>query len=233
MKVECLKQKTTYFVQQIKNYNSTEDTFNPWKDYDPLYDCTPDAPTIRTAHLTEYLKRRVGRAKYLLVAEAVGYQGAKFSGVPLVSERILLGNQEGINVRNIMGKFSPARTSSGNGASSKAVKRLGYAEPTATIVWDLVQQLSLSPMDTMLWNIFPFHPFKKEQGMLSNRTPRMSELSEGKEYLDLLMKLCSLGAKIIAIGEKSASVLGEKCLKVRHPANGGATLFRKQLPLII
>lgn len=225
--------KLDQLLANLQRYKSGVDTFNPWSDYDPHYDVNKDSPKTRIRHLKAYLTPRVHKAKYILVAEAVGYQGGKFSGVPMTSERILLGNQPHISPDIILPNFTPTRTSYSQAASSKTVREQGYAEPTATIVWGLIQELPLSPLEVILWNIFPFHPFKPEKGGLTNRTPRDQELEIGLGFLRQLIALCSPNVKIIAIGEKSASTLGPDYQKVRHPANGGANQFREQLPRLL
>lgn len=136
------------FLQQLSEYESTSDTFNPWVDYDSIYDCLEQAPKYRLAYLREYLSCRV-------------------------------------------------------------------------------------QIEIVLWNIFPFHPYKKEQGKLSNRPPRAQELLVGKHYLKQLVALCPDSVQIVAIGEKAASQLGKGYPKVRHPANGGATLFREQMSKLV
>ena len=45
----------------------------------------PEAPAIRREQLRRYLDERIGHARLLLVAEAAGYQGAKFSGIAMTS----------------------------------------------------------------------------------------------------------------------------------------------------
>ena len=221
------------FLASLQAYRSGIDTFNPWSDYDPIYDQSPNAPLIRRTQLKEYLHCRIHKVKYVLIAEAVGYQGGKFSGIPMTSERILLGNQPDIAPDIVLPNFTPQRTSSPKAASSKTVREQGYAEPTATIVWGLLQKLPLSPLEIILWNIFPFHPFKPEKGGLTNRTPKEQELENGLEFFRQLIALCPPNIQIIAIGEKSASTLGPDCQKVRHPANGGANQFREQLPPLL
>ena len=44
-------------------------------------------------------------------------------------------------------------------------------EPTCTVVWKSVCEAGLDPRMVILWNAFPWHPYKPEKGMLSNRTP--------------------------------------------------------------
>ena len=144
-----------------------------------------------------------------------------------------MGNHLEIDVTNILPEDSATRTGCDRMASSKMVRDKGYAEPAATIVWIFLQQLLLSPYEVIFWNIFPFHPFKREEGRLSNRTPRMDELDFEMRYLGQLITLCPANVKIIAIGEKTAETIGDRCLKVRHPANGGVRLFREQLPKLI
>ena len=46
---------------------------------------------LRRARLADYLERRAD-ARYLLVGEAAGYRGARWSGIPFTSERQLSGN---------------------------------------------------------------------------------------------------------------------------------------------
>jgi uracil-DNA glycosylase len=46
---------------------------------------------LRRTRLASYLERR-GHARYLIVGEAAGYRGARWSGVPFTSERQLSGS---------------------------------------------------------------------------------------------------------------------------------------------
>lgn len=63
--------------------------FNPRVDYDRVHDIGPEAPDIRLKQIEQFLYARISGAKYLLVAEAVSYQGGRFTGVALTSERII------------------------------------------------------------------------------------------------------------------------------------------------
>ena len=80
----------------------------------------------------------------------------------------------------------------------------------------------------MLWNIFPFHPYKPS-GILTNRTPTGPELDIGIQFARDLLELRP-GMKVIAIGRKSAGTLekyGVPCAAVPHPSMGGANRFRE------
>ena len=214
------------FIKSLKNSPRVNGIFNPWWKSDKDNDISVLAPSIRRRQLFHYLAERVGKAKYLLLGEAIGYQGGHFTGIPMTSERILLGGlkKRGILPEHVFTGIKPKRT------SKASIKPLGFTEPTGTIVWGHLFQSNLDPKDFILWNAFPWHPFKAELGFLSNRTPDDSDLKLGAEILTQLINLSDI-KNIIAAGEKSYSVLswlGVESTKVRHPANGGATLFKKQ-----
>ncbi|MGI6605168.1 MAG: uracil-DNA glycosylase [bacterium] len=214
--------KVRELIASLQAYESLPGVFNPWRDIDPNYDLTPAAPKIRSQHLERYLQYRVPYARFILLAEAVGYQGGRFSGIAMTSERILLGHHPTID---------PAWVAPGGGFSRTSrpeLRRLGFNEPTATIVWTAVHELGISPFEVILWNTFPFHPYRPDQGALTNRTPTREELALGQSYLSALLALCPQ-AMVIAIGKKAEATLTAlniPCTPVRHPANGGATAFR-------
>ncbi len=214
------------FVTALGAYRSAA-VFNPWGERDSHHDVDSRGDVVRREQLTCYLHQRLGRADTLLCAEAIGYQGGHFSGIPMTSERLLLGGLEhkGLMPQMVFRGLVPRRT------SSPTVRPRGFTEPTATIVWGFLAQQGIDPYRVVLWNAFPWHPYQSEKGMLSNRTPDESELRDGHQ---ILMQLLELGQfrRVVAIGEKSALQLARlqiKATKVRHPANGGAGQFREQL----
>jgi len=207
-----------------------DNVFNPWFCRDVENDIDSDSPAIRLMQLKQYLSERKN-AKYLLVGEALGYQGGHFTGIAMTSERILLGKMEhkSITPGHVFSGIEPRRT------SMPSVKKDGFTEPTATIVWERLITSGFDMRDFILWNAFPWHPHKPEKGILSNRTPSDNEFEKGKPVMLELLKSVNV-TKIIAVGEKSRIQLGEMGIDasmVRHPANGGAPKFREQIIQVI
>lgn len=215
------------FVESLKN-KPTDDLFNPWFEQDTDHDVDPDAPSIRKRQLEHYLSERRSSAKYLMIAEALGYQGGHFTGIAMTSERILLGHQTekyGVKPGHVFKGAAPERTSRPDFIEK------GMTEPTATIMWGALIDLGIDPYEVVLWNAVPWHPYKIGDGLLSNRTPTAPEMEAGmaclKEFICLFddVKLVAVGRKC----EQSLSELDKTFTAVRHPANGGAPKFRKQI----
>src|SRR6266700_5343147 len=68
--------------------------FNPWWEVDEQNDVSRDALAIRRKQLRAYLHKRLGKATLAVIGEAVGYRGGHFSGIPMTSERLLLGRNK-------------------------------------------------------------------------------------------------------------------------------------------
>lgn len=214
------------FLEKLQGYQSPL-VFNPWREYDTSCDIGPEAPVIRSANLKRYLELR-RNAHYLFIAEALGYQGGHFSGIAITSERILLGNHPDVEQKSVLGEWDYRRTSDAASPLLNNTQRLkGFNEPTDTVVWNALNRHGLASFDVILWNIFPFHPYK-EGKLLTNRTPSTPELDIGIEYARMLMELRP-GMKIVAIGQKAATTLaryGVDCMAVSHPSMGGANRFK-------
>ena len=147
----------------------------------------------------------------------------------MTSERLLLRRKTGIAPEHSLLGITPQRTSKPGKCPD------GFSEPTATIVWSTLLRFKLSSEEFVLWNAFPWHSFDPRRGMLSNRTPTNSEQSAGipmlKAFLDLFP--CD---KVVALGRVAAvqlKDLGVSAYYVRHPASGGAKLFREQIGKIV
>lgn len=201
--------------------------FNPWAESDSDHDIDADGPAVRREHLERFLTARLGRARFLLVGEALGYQGGHFSGLPMTSERILLGHHidRGVRPEHVLPGVEPHRT------SKPQLKEKGFTEPTATIVWGELVELLDDTRQALLWNAFAWHPFEPDQGLLSNRRPTPLELEFGLPALQATLDLFPQ-CICIAVGKVAGdclSLLDRDHSPVRHPAQGGATKFRSQI----
>ena len=110
---------------------------NPYReaDEDPELDA-PGAAAGRRANLAAYLDARAG-APLLLVGEAMGYRGGRFSGIAFTAERTLL---------EWGAPFRPTSTRTG-----------GWAEPSGTIVHGALAEAGAEHL-AVLWNSVPAHP---------------------------------------------------------------------------
>jgi hypothetical protein len=212
------------FVEQLQAFPALPHVFNPYADYDNENDISKTSRDHRSEHLRRYLSERIGKTKLALIAEAPGYQGCHFSGIAMTSERILLNHQarKGVRSDHVIAEGA-RRTSRDHGK----FKELGANEPTATIVWGKLMSAGLDSREFVLWNAFCFHPMG--EGYLTNRKPTSNELDKGQHLLEAFVELFP-EARRVAIGRVSEALLAERGIsmvgQVRHPANGGATLFR-------
>jgi uracil-DNA glycosylase len=224
--------RVSLFVSSLKRSPQRKGVFNPWWEVDQSNDAMDRAPEIRRRQLFRYLQERQGSARFVLVGEALGYQGGKFSGIPMTSERILLGGKknQGIFPNHVFNGLEARRT------SRERLKKEGFSEPTATIVWGEIVKSGLSPHQFALWNAFPWHPYDPKAGPLSNRTPDSEEFEEGHEALTRLIYILDKRGVIMALGEKAAEALrkvGIEARKLRHPSQGGARRFREEFKAVL
>ena len=223
-------QSVESFIRLLKKSPSGA-VFNPWWQVDKRNDIGPTAPGIRREQLCAYLCARLGKARLTIIGEALGYRGGHFSGIPMTSERILLGKKknDGIDPAQVISGMTPRRTSKPQRCPN------GFSEPTATIVWSAVLKLGVSPEQFVLWNAFPWHSFDRRRGVFSNRLPTKSERSAGLPVLKAFLDLFPCN-HVVALGKVAASQLEQLNVEahcVRHPASGGAKLFRQQIAMIM
>src|SRR5213593_2284936 len=205
--------------------------FNPWWEVDKENDIGRNSPAIRRNQLRAYLQKRLRKANFAVIGEAVGYRGGHFSGIPMTSERLILGRSKKVRMKSndFFSDINPRRTSRPEKCPD------GFSEPTATIVWGTLLRLGLKPDQFVLWNAFPWHSFDSRRGMLSNRMPDKSERSAGLPVLMAFLELFPC-EQVVALGKIAAAQLEELYVnahRVRHPASGGAKLFRQQIAKIV
>jgi uracil-DNA glycosylase len=179
--------------------------FNLYKALNPQFDL-PQAAAIRRANLFNFLESLPEQPPILLVGEAPGWHGCRFSGLPFTSEAQLSSGSLPFQ----------GQLSSCSGAP--------HAEASATIFW---QALKAHHPHFFVWTSLPFHPHRPGQP-LSNRTPTRQEL---QTYLPILAEVVRLLAPelVLAVGRQAQQALkwlDILALAVRHPAHGGASEFR-------
>lgn len=177
--------------------------FNPYRGVDPAVD-RPGADRIRRENLRRYLESFTIWPETLVIGEAPGWRGCRFSGVPFTSEAQLAGSLP----------FC--------GASS-SLSDQPHREAAATIFWRVMR--AYHP-HFLAWNSLPQHPHLLGQPC-SNRTPLQSEIRQADGALAKLVALLA-PRQVIAVGNSAATTaqrLGLAAIQVRHPGRGGAKAF--------
>ena len=196
-------QRIQGFVEKLAQQKVFENTTNQFS-----YDVASNE--IRRNNLINYLLLMYERKpKVLLVSEAPGYLGMKLTGVPFSSERTLLNHPFYSGNNNFRVEFN------------------GFTEPSATIVWNVLDAIGYIPL---MFPAFPFHP-NGAGNPKSNRPPTDTELEIGEKYLRELIDIFGI-KKFLAVGRKAESTLLKMNIVapyIRHPANGGAKKFRAQI----
>lgn len=179
--------------------------FNQYCDTDSRFD-RPDGAAIRRRNLRRYLEA-FADASYLLVGEAAGYAGCRFSGIPFTGEIQIVGED----------CLPWARSLDFEQSSNNTLWR----ERSGQIVWETFA----GRRDCALWNTFPWHPFDREP--LSNRKPTPQELIQCTTVLKAALDLFPQ-AQVRAIGRVSEAKLqsiGIQAGYIRHPSHGGKPRF--------
>ncbi|MEO8505096.1 MAG: uracil-DNA glycosylase family protein [Acidobacteriota bacterium] len=198
---------------------------NPYRDGVTGLD-RPGAWRARRRNLEAYLER-VGPVRVVLVGEALGYRGGRFSGIAFTSERQLAGPP---------GARLPWAHDAFRATSTRPSL---WTEPSGTIVW---RALGGRPDGVLLWNTFPWHPHgpptarpASGDGRLTNRTPEAVMVHENLRVLGAVLDWAQ-PRRVAAVGRVAAGALatmGLECEPLRHPARGGAVLFSRQLASLL
>lgn len=188
---------------------SSDRLFNLYRDAVPGLDGA-DAPARRRAHLLAALDRLPPAPDVLVVAEAPGPWGTRFSGVPLASEAQLAA-----------GAFGLAGT-----PTSARFEREGrpYAESSSTIY-----RAAMAGYEGRFWtwSTVPLHPHRPG-APLTIRAPTAAEARAWHGLLALHVEALRPRV-VVAVGrhaERALAALGVAAVYVRHPSQGGAPAFR-------
>ena len=185
---------------------SSSDLFNPYSTRNSEFD-REGASEIRRENLRRYICERTSAPSVLLLAEAPGPWGCRFSGVPITSERQLL---------------DPLFPHSGQQASRGEEPHKEYS---ASIYWRILLPFY---QHIFTWNTVPFHPHHIDKP-LTIRTPRVSEIKRFVPLVEGIVNIMNPQA-VVAVGRKAESALsmiGVDAIYVRHPSQGGATRFEE------
>jgi uracil-DNA glycosylase len=185
---------------------SSGSLFNPYADETEAFDIK-GAAAIRRQNLGNYFGAFQDVPPILIVGEAPGPRGCRFTGVPFTSERLFA--RESLP---FMGRKTSAQVEC-------------FSEPTATIFWRV---LGAHFPNFLCWNAVPFHPHLPEQP-LSIRPPSAREVRAHLELLDDVLMIMK-PQRILAVGriaQYALNLLIREFVPIRHPSHGGAVEFER------
>jgi hypothetical protein len=195
-----------HLLELLRVYRG-DGVFNQYRDCDPSVE-REDGAAIRRRNLRRYLGA-FASASYVLVGEAAGYAGCRFSGMPFTGEAQIVGLD-----------CLPWARGLGFEQSSLGEQ---WRERSGEMVWAAFD----GRRDCVLWNAFPWHPYGEKP--LSNRKPKRSELSQATDVLQCFLSMYRR-TEVHAIGRVSQdtlSRLGIDAPYIRHPSHGGKAAFEQ------
>lgn len=194
------------FEREVFPAPSSERLFNPYRDRHDAVDL-PDAPSIRRENLRRYLGTYPAPPAVLLVAEAPGPWGCRFSGVPLVSEAQLVDERFPID------------------GLPSSTKEAPHTEYSGNIYWRVLRPYF---PHFFTWNCVPLHPHRPGEPF-TIRPPSAGEVRAFAPVLEGLVAILR-PQLVLAVGrkaERSLTDLGIEAPYVRHPSQGGARIFEE------
>ncbi|GAB3795584.1 uracil-DNA glycosylase [Humibacter antri] len=186
-------------------------------DAEFLYDAGTPHGALRRRNLLRYLELMAEAGpQILLLGEAPGHRGMTVSGVPFTS------------VREVNTRPGPiSGRPEGDGLELPEHPDAPW-EASSRVVWSALKSWR-GPLP-LLWSVYPNHPFVAGDRR-TNRAPRAPEVRVGAPVgLELAR---AFGVRTVAaVGRKAQGALaaaGIEAPALRHPAQGGAATFTRQL----
>ncbi len=181
---------------------------------------------MRRENMAAYLEARRTHARVMLLGEAPSHRGCRFTGIAFCSETELV-HKAGLVARKPLV------------LTSRDAETKPQRERSAFVIWSEIERAA-KPFEIVLWNAFPWHPYRKEGagvlgpcGPSSNRKPRLAEVAQGRAALEAMLRCFTRDLEVFAVGKVAEEALrrwqGIACAGyLRHPAQGGESLFRAQ-----
>ncbi|WP_445156016.1 uracil-DNA glycosylase [Arthrobacter sp. Hor0625] len=186
-----------------------------------FFDHSVPTNALRRQNLALYLQEvRERSPKILLLGEAPGFRGMRITGVPFTNRTILEGPP------NAFGLFGP-----GKGYVLPPEAAGIAAEPTATVMWEVLAEVGVLPL---LWSACPWHTHVPGKP-LSNRTPTAADAALGTPFWQALAAEFGIET-VVAVGnvaDRSLRRNGVSAVKIRHPAHGGRSGFKRGLEELV
>lgn len=199
------------FVDELSLISLTN-VFNPYRDVCPFSDHV-SSPSLRSQNLTLFLNAILKKGvRSIWLGRDLGYRGGRRTGIALTDEFHL------DVLRDTFGVFGLVKAT----IDDEPIK-----ERTATEVWKILKMLK-EPI--LLWNVFPFHPFEKNDPF-SNRCHSSQEFDLCRDILTTVFEWLE-PTEIVALGadaEAAVVSIGRNCHRVRHPSYGGQAEFARDI----
>lgn len=160
--------------------------YNPWREPHED-DAAGDMVALRKELLAKHL--RAPMPSLLLIGEAGNYFTSRVTGVPMVSEHLLIN--ERIPRLSIEQQIS-------NGKSP-------VADAAAATIWNVLHAEGVAER-TLCWDILPWQPYRVAGKR--NRAPAEEELMLGGDLLKELLAV-NPNALVVGIGARARSVLAD------------------------
>lgn len=198
---------------------SEADLVNPFTAADPVLDA-PGGAAMRQANLLASFEALAPRPRLLVVAEAPGPHGSRFTGIPLVCEQQLL---------------DPDFPFDGAPTSVDAAHGRPLREYSAGIVQRVIGE---ARREVVVWNAVPFHPHPPGQPR-GIRAPTTAEVRRFLPHLAAVVAAVRSVrpdvpiAAIGRVGERALAAVGVEATYLRHPSQGGARLFANGMAALL
>jgi uracil-DNA glycosylase len=192
---------------EVFPFESNQTLFNQFNTVEPDLDIN-NGHLIRRQNLKNYLNSISSKPEFIIIGEAPGHKGMRFTGVPFTNEEQLL--------KGILLPFEGRKTS---------LQKSPRSGLSANIFWET---LRMHHPRFIVWDCILFHPHDLNKS-LSNRRPKPEEI---RKHSKILMKVLSLldPITVIALGrkpEKMLDYLEYPNQYIRHPAHGGINDFKR------